>query len=1013
MRDYGLIKVSDLKSMANSVRDLVGVSNTLTVSQMASYVREYQEAFTLNAFMNKTYSAPYIDFSLTYLAVNFNGQSKIPLISLPNLLSMAEGVNFGNCYNLSELNIPLCSTPINGIVANCSNLRKATLGQYYLSYPINDCYRLEELNIPRVSYIYTLFNEKASAYNSNLVVSAPNLEWMSNQYYAGSLYLPKFRRGVDEYRDQAFAYGKVLDCPVCVSLFSRNRVVNTNLTAGYYAEVINFPLMSFYYASLFAKNLSYFNCLYVSNLQIGDTKLSSITAYGNFSYGNWNDYSNPSMNSNLSTIKIYNQYFSWFASNNQAYAPCTGLESLYLYCSQVGITATHLVNTPIATSSYLGHYGSIYVPSYYWSYYSSRFSVLSRRLVSLTDEELECIPPYRYVNSTISFADISSLLSNKNTIGIWAFQGCSNLTSFSCSTITHVLDSAFYNCNNLSEINLPNAKYIGGEVFSNQALVSVTLGVQNFNVTRIALYSCPNLKYLRLNDMPFIEVSPSSVNNVTYPYPSLETLQLDKCSAIYTKLDIFSNISSFIAPSLKYLSGNLSNLSKLSILSLPDLASINTVYTINFPTNVEIINLPKLETPIYSMFTSNHIKLREVYLDRCPAISQYGFSGCYSLNLISIPNCKSISYGAFLNCSSLTSIDLPNVEYIGQYAFSGCSNLVRVGLSKCKTLEGYAIYNCSSLSDINLDMVEYIGQGALQNCPNLSSVNLTNCKTLSDNNFMGTQITELYLPECSTLGMLNGNIYSVYAPKLSSISAWSNLSYFRTDVSQFSTYTVKYVKEFVGSNLRNVPNFASSASATLISCTLGECHFSESAFYRIDTLQTFSGKILEMSGNGCFCRCNQLSSVDTRYVSRISYPKYGNIISWEYGAMWGCTTLTELKFINLEEVEDGNLFYGCSNLSTIYCLSKSVVTDMVPNPHWRSASGTMSVENVRCYESTPFSDIGTEAHFYVPEVLAQDYWRLCNNAVFRNKIEALPMSRVKEEYDLAGIPFPTEWLSLI
>ena len=80
-----------------------------------------------------------------------------------------------------------------------------------------------------------------------------------------------------------------------------------------------------------------------------------------------------------------------------AFAACPSLKSLYLRLDGSIITtlqqSTAFASTPIADSSYLGEYGSIYVNASLLEKYKSATNWVqySDRLVGLTDEEFDAI----------------------------------------------------------------------------------------------------------------------------------------------------------------------------------------------------------------------------------------------------------------------------------------------------------------------------------------------------------------------------------------------------------------------------------------------------------------------------------------------------------------------------------------------------------------------------------------------------------------------------------------------
>ena len=109
------------------------------------------------------------------------------------------------------------------------------------------------------------------------------------------------------------------------------------------------------------------------------------------------------------------------------------------------------------------------------------------------------------------------------------------------------------------------------------------------------------------------------------------------------------------------------------------------------------------------------------------------FEGCSSLESITIPNgVISIGYGAFYNCTSLISIIIPDsVVNISDYAFGGCYSLGSITIPNSVTSIGeYAFLNCSSLKSITIpNSVISIGWGAFISCNSLKSITIPNSVT--------------------------------------------------------------------------------------------------------------------------------------------------------------------------------------------------------------------------------------------------------------------------------------------
>ncbi|MBQ7205398.1 MAG: leucine-rich repeat protein [Muribaculaceae bacterium] len=108
------------------------------------------------------------------------------------------------------------------------------------------------------------------------------------------------------------------------------------------------------------------------------------------------------------------------------------------------------------------------------------------------------------------------------------------------------------------------------------------------------------------------------------------------------------------------------------------------------------------------------------------SIGGWAFSYCYSLTSIIIPNSvTSIGKGAFEGCIGLTSVDISNsVTSIGNYAFFNCEGLTSINIPNSVTAIGSnAFFWCTGLTSIVIpNSVTSIGNEAFCNCWRLTDV---------------------------------------------------------------------------------------------------------------------------------------------------------------------------------------------------------------------------------------------------------------------------------------------------
>ena len=202
--------------------------------------------------------------------------------------------------------------------------------------------------------------------------------------------------------------------------------------------------------------------------------------------------------------------------------------------------------------------------------------------------------------------------------------------------VTSIGDSAFYRCQNLKEITMPNSVIsIGQNAFYGcSSLTNVSIGNSVTSIGDSAFEDCSRLTNVSIG------------NSVT----SIGNWAFYKCSRL-TSITIPNSVTS---------------IGKTAFSSCSSLTSIT---------------IPNSVTSIGEFAFDNCSSLTEVTIGNgVISIGEYAFAYCSSLTDVSIGNSvTSIGSLAFYRCSNLTSITLPNsVTSIGQFAFSHCSSLQNI-----------------------------------------------------------------------------------------------------------------------------------------------------------------------------------------------------------------------------------------------------------------------------------------------------------------------------------------------
>ncbi|MCI6542420.1 MAG: leucine-rich repeat protein [Firmicutes bacterium] len=204
------------------------------------------------------------------------------------------------------------------------------------------------------------------------------------------------------------------------------------------------------------------------------------------------------------------------------------------------------------------------------------------------------------------------------------------------NTIKNIKDNAFWLCEKLSSITIPEG---------------------TTSIGKVAFCGCTDLISITI---------PSSVTSIgDYAFQS--------CTGL-TSITIPENVTSI---------GNSAfhNCKKLSSITIPE--GVTSIGNSAFEgcTGLTSITIPNSVTSIGDLAFYQCTGLTSITIpSSVTGIGEYAFSGCTGLTSITIPNSiTSISNGAFSGCTGLISIIIPiSVVGIGNYAFEECTGLTSI-----------------------------------------------------------------------------------------------------------------------------------------------------------------------------------------------------------------------------------------------------------------------------------------------------------------------------------------------
>ena len=325
--------------------------------------------------------------------------------------------------------------------------------------------------------------------------------------------------------------------------------------------------------------------------------------------------------------------------------------------------------------------------------------------------------------------------SGVQSIGDYAFSGCTNLTSVTFAnpnSLTRIGYRSFYNCSNLPSITIPNGiTTIEGEAF----------------------FNCTGLKTVIIEegstDLSFIRYPTSYSTTYYYGWFAncpIQTLELKRQYSYDSGGTLFrgnnylqtltigrnvTSIGSFVFADCSSLTDVTFQDGTTGLAFAQGAAEtvfggcpINTLYlgrAIGWKTSTGLGAFSDgYKSPFYNktalktLTVGNEISVTPYSFQICTglttvnignsvtSIGNYAFDGCSSLSNLTIGNnVVSIDNYAFRNCSALKSISFPNkIASLGNYAFSG-AGLTNISIPNTITSIGnYVFADCSSLTDV-------------------------------------------------------------------------------------------------------------------------------------------------------------------------------------------------------------------------------------------------------------------------------------------------------------------------
>jgi len=372
-----------------------------------------------------------------------------------------------------------------------------------------------------------------------------------------------------------------------------------------------------------------------------------------------------------------------------------------------------------------------------------------------------------------AFQDLKNLKSivlpaTIRKIGYSAFNGCSNLESFSFDgVVDHIVEfdsEVFYNCTSLTSIELPSIDCIPEAMFYGcTSLVSVTLGDKSFTdvgrpyfdpgIGKNAFYNCVNLTelniparypiirenaFLNCRSMKSFTIPASAelwdgafsgcTGIIEFKVEGTEQHNFTRDGVLYTHYGWYDdqrNEWQDLEPRLLVYPAGKDSKS----FAMPD--DINEIGARAFDgaSKLESITIGENVTRLGILAFNNCTGLKSVTLPQSIGYLPHGtFSGCKSLTKVNLPGSYTyLGASSFEGCESMTEIDIPaSVKIIGGSTFANCKSLKSITLPQAvKSVESYTFSGCEALESVTLpSTLTEIQVGAFSGCASLAEVSL-------------------------------------------------------------------------------------------------------------------------------------------------------------------------------------------------------------------------------------------------------------------------------------------------
>gem|GEM_PF-528435 len=493
-----------------------------------------------------------------------------------------------------------------------------------------------------------------------------------------------------------------------------------------------------------------------------------------------------------------------------------------------------------------------------------------------------------------------------SSINEGTFRGCTSLTSVDLPYLIEIGDYAFYHCNSLNNLVIPNSVVsIGTHAFEFcSSLTSVTIPSSVNTIGQHAFDACPQMTSVTINSNAIVSVSYSYNNNFRHIFgdyarsftfgsgvTSIGAYAFWGCNHM-TSVTLPGSLTSIGYSAFEHCLG----------LNRVQISDLNAWYAIDFAN--------AYANPLYyanHFYVNTNEVVNLTVTSNISEIKDYAFVGYKGLHSVSIGYyVTSIGNSAFENCSGLNSVTIGNsVNTIGDDAFKDCTNLTSV------TLNNSAIASADYTSTNNLKtifgnqvtnytfgaIVYSIGKYACYGCTGLTSLTFPNTlQTIGLHTFNGcTSLTSVTLP--SSLYFIDQSAFQgcsgLNGVVISNLAAWCAIDFGNAYANPLCYAKHLYLNNnevinlTIPSSVSEIKDFAFTGSTGLHSVTFHSdvTSIGSQAFKNCTHLSALNiPSTMASIGEYAFENCSGMTS--------LTLPS--NMSSISHGVFYNCTGLTEI-----------------------------------------------------------------------------------------------------------------------